>query len=105
MTDQRLTDELAVRAMKWRKAPGRYHKSGRSWTPESKFRPLTDLRDSFRVLDSLTDDYSLIAAPGGAFDVQVRVAGRIGRCSGKEKARTICLAVAYALGIDWVANG
>jgi hypothetical protein len=99
MTDERLTDELA-RALGWRKAPGRYLKSGRSWIPESRFRPLLDLRDAFRVLDTASGDYSLLAKPGGVFTAQVRLAGRTGKATGEPKARAISLAVARALGLE-----
>lgn len=100
MSDERLTDQLAERGMGWRLAPGRYLRSGRSWVPRSRFRPLVDLRDAVRLLDSVTDDYSLIAEPGGAFIAKVRVAGRIGKAAGEPKARTVSLAVARAMGID-----
>lgn len=106
MTDQRLTDELASHALGWRKAPGRYLTSGRSWIPESRFRPLADVRDAFRVLDAVTGDYSLVAAPGGAFKVVARVNGRIGRAIEKSKSRAICAAVAQLIGIkmDQIPN-
>ena len=96
MNDERLSDELASRALGWRRALGRYIKSGRSWTPRSKFRPLVDLKDAFRVLDAVSSDYSLVATPGGVFTAHVRVAGRVGEASGEPKARAICLAVARA---------
>jgi hypothetical protein len=99
MTDERLTDELAVRGMGWRLAPGRYLKSGRCWIPRSRFQPLADVRDAFRVLEAVTDHYSLHAKPGGAFAVEVRLGGRIARAEGKLRARTISLAVARVVGI------
>jgi hypothetical protein len=99
MSDVRLTDELA-RLMGWRKAPGRYLGTGRSWVSESRFRPLVDLKDAFRVLDAVTDDYLLLTKPGGVFTVQVRVDGRIGRATGEPKARAISVAVARARGLD-----
>jgi hypothetical protein len=105
MTDECLTSELAVRGMGWRLAPDRYLKSGRSWIPRWRFRPLVDLGDAFRLLESVTDDYSLLAKPGGVFTVIVRVAARVGKDTGEPKARVICLAIARALGIDVEANG
>jgi hypothetical protein len=95
MTDQRLTDELAA-CLGWRLAPGRYLKPNRGWASRSKFRPLVDLKDAFRVLDAVSSDYSLVATPGGVFTAHVRVAGRVGKASGEPKARAICLAVARA---------
>ena len=105
MSDERLADELVTRAFGWRKAPGRYIMAGRSWISESSFRPLTDVRDALRVLVALTEDYSLAAIPGGTFTAQVRVAGRTGKATGEPKARTICMALAEALGIQVEANG
>jgi hypothetical protein len=99
VTDERLTDELALRCLGLRPAPGRYLKSARSWIPRSKFRPLVDIRDAFRVLEALTDDYSLTATPGGVFTVQVQAGGRIEMAAGKPKARAISLAVAHAIGL------
>lgn len=100
ISDEHLTSELAVRAMRWRLAPGRYLKPDRGWTSRSGFRPLVDVNDAFRVLDAVTDDYSMLARPGGRFTVQVRTSDRTGQAMGESKARTICLAVARALGID-----
>src|SRR5277367_5628190 len=99
MTDQRLSDELAVQGMGWRPGPDRYLKSGRGWIPRSKFRPLEDIRDALRLLDAVTKDYSLVATPTHPFAARVRVAGRIGTAAGEPRARTICLALAQALGI------
>ena len=75
MTEQRLTDELARSVLGWRPAPDRYLKPDRGWVPRSKFRPLTDIRDAFRLLDQLTGDYSLAAVPGQGFTVEVRSSG------------------------------
>lgn len=104
MSDERLTSELAVLAMHWRLAPGRYLKPDRGWTSRSSFRPLIDVNDAFRVLDAVTDDYSILGTPGGRFAVCVRAAGRTGQVVGECKARTICLAIAQALGIDVEAS-
>jgi hypothetical protein len=95
-----LTDELAARCLRWRLAPGRYLKPERGWTSRSKFRPLVDIRDAFRLLDAVADDYSLLSKPGGVFTATVRVAGRIGKAAGEPKARAISLAVARAMGMD-----
>jgi hypothetical protein len=100
MSDERLTTELAVRAMRWRLAPGRYLKAERGWISRSGFRPLVDLNDAFRALDAVANDYSILAQPGGRFTVHVRTADRAGQAIGKSKARTICLAIAQVLGID-----
>src|SRR6202034_1799064 len=98
VTGERLTDELAARVLGWRKAPGRYILTGRSWISESRFRPLTDIRDAFRVLEAVTSDYSLLANPSG-FTACVRVAGRTGKAIGGPKARAISPAVARPIGL------
>jgi hypothetical protein len=100
MTDRLLMDELARLVLGWRSAPDRYLKPSRGWIPRSKFRPLTDVRDAFRLLDQFTKDYSLIARPGQGFTVEVRSKGRTGRASGKIAARTVTLALANLIGLD-----
>jgi hypothetical protein len=100
VTDQGLADELAIRVLGWRKAPGRYIMMNRSWISESRFRPLVDVRDAFRVLDAVTNDYALVAISGGVFTAMVSVAGRVGRATGEPKARAISLAVARAMALD-----
>lgn len=100
VSDEQLTTELAVRAMRWRLAPGRYLKPERGWISRSAFRPLVDLNDAFRALDAVSDDYSILAQPGGRFVVHVRTPARTGQAIGKSKARTISLALAQALGIE-----
>jgi hypothetical protein len=100
MSDEHLITELAVRAMRWRLAPGRYLKTDRGWTPRSAFRPLTDLNDAFRALEAVTRDYSLISIPGGGFRVRLLLAGRTANATDDSKARAICLALAAALGTE-----
>lgn len=100
MNDARLTDELAISAMGWRLAPGRYLKSGKSWITRSKFRPLTNARDAFRVLDTVTKDYSLASTPDGTFTVEVRLRGCVAKVTCKSRERAICLAVARVIGIE-----
>lgn len=99
MTDEHLTTELAVRAMRWRLAPGRFLKA-QGWTSRSRFRPLVDIRDAFRVLDAVADDYTLLYKPGGLYRVHVCAAGRAGRAVNKSRTRAICMAVAQALEIN-----
>src|SRR4051794_7472565 len=91
MSDEQLTTELAVRAMGWRLAPGRYLKSDGGWTSRSGFRPLADVNDAFRALDSVTSDFSILATPGEGISVVVRFSGRTGQAAGQCKARTISL--------------
>jgi hypothetical protein len=105
MSEERLTTELAVRAMHWRLAPGRYLKPDRGWTSRSGFRPLVNLKDAFQALESVTTDYSLDSKPGGIYTVQLRFEGRLAQGAGESKARAICLALADALGIAVEVDG
>jgi len=105
ISDERLTTELAVRAMRWRLAPGRYLKPDRGWTSRSGFRPLVDLKDAFQALESVTKDYSMDSRPDGIYTVHLRYEGRRAQGAGKSKARAICLALAGALGIDLEVDG
>jgi hypothetical protein len=102
--DERLADELILRTLCWRPAPDRYLTSSRGWISRSKFRPLANVRDALRLVDAVTRDYSLVATTGRPFMAQIRVAGRTGTAAGEPKARTICLALAEALGIEAEAN-
>ena len=99
MNDEQLTDELAVRVMGWRPGPDRFIKSGRSWIPRWRFRPLTDLADAFQVLDHVADHYAL-TKDGHTFKALVRAGSGRGTASGELMARTIAVAVARALGLD-----
>jgi hypothetical protein len=105
MSDERLTSVLAVRAMHWRLAPGRYLKPDRGWTSRSGFCPLVDLKDAFQALESVTKDYSLDSRPSGIYTVRLRFEGRLAQGAGATKARAICLALADALGIDPEVDG
>lgn len=102
MTEQRLTDELARIVLGWRPAPDRYLKAGRGWTPRSRFRPLSDIRDAFRLLDVTTDDYALTSTPGQRFKAEVRRGARTGQATGDSKPRTISLAIAQLVGVELV---
>ena len=100
MIDELLTDKLVTLVMGWRLAPGRYIQTGRGWSPRSRFRPLVELRDAFRLLTTASDDYCLVAKPGGVFTAEVRLAGRTGKASGESPSRTITMALARALQIE-----
>lgn len=99
MTDQRLTGTLAVRVLGWRTAPGRFIKTGRSWIPSWRFAPLTSLEDAFALLDAAAVSAKLRSTPDG-LDATVRVGRRVGKASGRLKARVITLALARALGME-----
>lgn len=104
-SDERLTSELAVRAMHWRLAPGRYLKPDRGWTSRSGFCPLVDLKDAFQALESVTRDYSIDSRPNGIYTVHLRYENRLAQGTGKSKARAICLALADVLEIDSEVDG
>jgi hypothetical protein len=100
VTDERLTDELAVRVMGWRLAPGRYIKTRRSWIPRWRFRPLTSLDDAFQLLDRAADRHMHTRDSDHRFAADVRMVGRTGKASEEGKARGITFAVARALQLD-----
>jgi hypothetical protein len=99
MNDDRLTEQLALRIMGWKIAPGRFIKSGRSWIPRWRFRPLEELADAFQLLDCATEHY-IIKRDGPSFTAEIRTAAGRGAASGELKARTITLAVARAVGLE-----
>jgi hypothetical protein len=98
MNDDRLTDLLAARVLGWKPAPDRFLKPDRGWTPRWQFAPFKRIEDAFLLLDR-AGDYTLKFA-AGVFTVRVRVGKRTGKAAGDEKARTITLAVAEALGLE-----
>ncbi len=100
MNDERLTDELACRVLGWRAAPGRFIKSGRSWTPRHRFAPLTRLDDAFQLLDRIATAYTLSTVKNDRFTAEVQVGAHAGKASGEPKARTVTIALARALGLE-----
>jgi hypothetical protein len=102
MNDDRLKEELARRLLAWKVGPDRFIKSGRSWIPKWRFKPLARLEDAFLLLDRAGGTYVLSVGSDGVFTAEVRVGERIGRASGEPKARTITLAISRVLGIGAV---
>jgi hypothetical protein len=90
---------LAERVMSWKVCPDRFIKSGRTWIPRSRFRPMVRLEDAFLLLDRAAAAFGLTSA-GGVFTAEVRVGNRTGKATGEPKAKTITLALAQALGIE-----
>lgn len=99
MNDDRLTEKLAAQVLGWKATPDRFIKSGRSWIPRWRFRPLTELADAFRLLDDAAAHYTL-TGNGTAFAAEVQIESRRGKAVGEQKARTITVAVARALGLE-----
>jgi len=71
MIDDRLTEELASRIMRWRVTPDRYIKSGRSWVPRWHFKPLVIWLVRLNSREG-TDHYK-ITCDKGTFSVVTRV--------------------------------
>ncbi len=86
--------------MCWKTAPGRFIKTGRSWTPMSRFKPLDRIEDAIQLLDQTGARYRLSADGKGTFAADVRIGNRGGKASGSAKARVLTIALASALGIE-----
>lgn len=97
--EARLADVLAARVLGWRSAPDRFIKSGRTWIPKWRFKPLARLEDAFLLLDRAGGSYVLSLGSDGVFTVEFRLGERIGKAHGEPKARSITLAISRALGI------
>jgi hypothetical protein len=104
VTDQRLTDELALKVLGWRPAPDRYLKPGRSWTPRAKFQPLKSIDDAFRLLERVTGNYLITKGLDQEVLVEIRLKNRVERSVGRNTARAVCFAVAKVVGIDLKAG-
>ncbi len=101
LSDQQVTAELVWKGLGWRSTPDRFLKPKKSWVPRSRFKPLSDLRHAFELLEAVTNDYRIIETPGTGFVVEVRIGKMVGRASGPDKARCISLALARAMQIPW----
>lgn len=99
MTSEQLTAVLAERVLGWRATPDRFIKSGRSWIPRWRFRPLTELADAFRLLDHAAAHYTL-TGNCSTFIAEVQIESCRGKAVGDHKARTITIAVARALRLE-----
>lgn len=99
LTDELLTAILATRVMGWDVRPDRFLTGSRSWVSRSRFRPLVDVKDAFRLLDSVTNEYSLLSTSDGIFSASAHLAGRVGKASGKSRPHVISFAVANASGV------
>lgn len=100
MTDAELTAKLAVEVLGWKTAPGRFVKPGRSWTPCWRFAPLENVAQAFDLLDAAAAAYKLSGDSDGCFTAEVRIGHQVGKASGPQKARVICLAVVRAVNGD-----
>ena len=74
--------------------------SGRGWVRKSRFLPLANIEDSFRALDSLSNEYRVTRSKG-VFLAEVHVGDRVGKAAGQTLARTVSLALAQAIGLEF----
>lgn len=101
MSDDRLTETLAVQVMGWTVGPERYMLGGRRWIPRWRFRPMARIEDAVRLLErAAAQEHTTGAAEKGEFWARVRVRGVVGEARDRSQARAITLAVARALGIE-----
>jgi hypothetical protein len=98
--DDHLTALLVEAVLGWKAAPDRFIKPGRSWTPRTRFKPLTCLNDAFKLLKEARADYQVIRTRNGKFTASVRVGSGRGHAEGTAEARTIIVALAEALGLE-----
>lgn len=99
MNDELLTDKLAAQVLGWKATPDRFIKSGRSWIPRWRFRPLKVLGDAFLLLDHAAAHYTLTGTRTN-FAAEVQIESHRGEAVGEHKARTITVAVARALRLE-----
>ena len=85
--------------MGWKVTPDRFIKSGRSWIPRWRFQPLDDIADAIELLNRVASWFTLLSTLKKVVTAEVNVAGRHGKASGPQTARTITIAVARALGL------
>jgi hypothetical protein len=97
--NEQFTGLLAECILGWKACPDRFIKSGRTWIRRNGFRPLSRLEDAFFLLRHATGDYKLTSVDG-RFTAKVRIGTRTGRATGEPEAKTICLAIGQALGIE-----
>ncbi len=101
MTSERLTVILAERVMGWGVGPDRFSTGNGGWKSRWRFQPTCNLEDAFLLLEKAAPaEYSMRGDDRGAFEARVRIHGRCGEACGVQKARTITLAIARALGIE-----
>jgi hypothetical protein len=99
VSDVQVTRRLALEAMGWRHAPGRYLKQGRAWIPDWRFQPFKNTADAFQLLAATGAKYT-ISWNGEAFAVEVRLSASKGAANDSSCARAMTLAVAHAFNIE-----
>lgn len=99
MTLDDLAAVLAKRFLGLRPTRDRFMKPDGSWMPRWRFAPFSRLEDAFLLLDRAASEFTLSKVDGGTFTAEVRIGGRTGRAGGDNKAQTISLAIANAVGM------
>ena len=99
MNIDRVTALYANRFLGMKSTGDRFIKPGGGWMPRWRFAPFTCVEDAFVLLDRAASEYTVKKIAGKTFSVEVRIAGRVGKAVGADKARTISIAVANALGL------
>lgn len=94
MTDRGLPDQLAFTILGWRPGVDRYLRTGREWIKREHFQPCSDDRSAFRLLDAVTDDYSIRSTPGKGVTVVIRRGSRTATVFEASRARAITLGLA-----------
>ncbi len=100
MTEPRLTDELVRLVLGWRPASDRYLTSRREWIKRERFKPFTDSGAAVRLLQAITDDFSIHSFPGKGIAVTIRRGPRTEMVTDKSLARAITLAVAHLFDLE-----
>ena len=95
-----LTQELARLVMGWRPAPGRYLKPSGGWVASSRFKPLSNLNDAFRLVEEAKATLALSLSAKGLCSVEVTVARMVGRATDVSVAAAITVAISRAMGLD-----
>ena len=85
--------------MGWKVTPDRFMQSGRSWIPRWRFQPLDDIAAALELLNRVAKGFTLVSNLKKVVTAEVNVAGRRGKASGQQIARTITIAIARALGL------
>src|SRR5206468_3536611 len=96
-----LNDELAVRVMSWRLAPGRYLESDKTCIPRWRSQPVEKPAETLRLLEvAAPEEYSVDGDRDGNSRTRVRIGATTGEACCVSKRRAITWAIARAVGIQ-----
>lgn len=77
------------------------HQAGSILDPPMAIPATCGASAAFQLLDAAANRYSLSRDRNGVFGTSVQIGGRRGKASGEPKARSITIAVARALGLEF----